>query len=49
MMLMEAGENLPPDHPKKSIRLIPKGCCKYCGKRIGKGIYFHEKTCKVAK
>jgi len=26
-----------------------KGCCKHCGKHVGKGLHFHEKACKGAK
>lgn len=24
---------------------VPKGTCKFCGKKIGTGIFMHEKKC----
>lgn len=25
---------------------LPKGCCRVCGKQIGRGVRFHEKRCE---
>lgn len=29
-----------------SVPPVVKGACKKCGKHIGKGVHFHEKTCE---
>ena len=26
--------------------VVIKGTCKKCGKHVGKGVHFHEKTCE---
>lgn len=52
MTLWEAGYFLPPNHTKglkSSQKPIKKGCCKHCGKKIGRGLHFHEKACKEQK
>lgn len=52
MTLWEAGYFLPPDPPRKStvaepvsLNPVEKGCCKHCGRKIGRGLHFHEKAC----
>ena len=25
---------------------LPRGCCRKCGKYIGRGVRFHEKACR---
>lgn len=55
MTLMEAGYLLPPDPaPVVKASAIPtqpaaKGCCIHCGKRVGRGLHFHQKACKGVK
>jgi hypothetical protein len=52
MTLWEAGYFLPPNSPKglkTSPKPVEKGCCKHCGKKIGRGLRFHEKACKERK
>jgi hypothetical protein len=31
---------------EKSSPVIAKGTCRKCGKHVGKGVHFHEKTCE---
>lgn len=47
MTVWEAGYDLPPDpvRPVKAPDIPTKGCCKHCGKRIGRGLRFHERAC----
>lgn len=42
-------ELIPPSEPKKGkpLPVLQKGCCKHCGKKIGRGLHFHEKACKT--
>lgn len=50
MTLWEAGYDLPPDPPKpEPVKPALKGHCRHCGKKIGKGVHFHERSCKEAK
>lgn len=50
MTLWEAGYFLPPKPEKAKTEPLPtlvkKGCCKHCGKAIGRGLHFHEKACQ---
>jgi len=49
MTLWAAGYDLPPEPAKakkQPLPVIEKGCCKHCGKKIGRGLQFHEKVCK---
>jgi len=45
MSLWEAGYNLPPTSPPQPEQPKPKGVCRHCGKRVGRGLHFHEKAC----
>lgn len=45
MILWEAGYDLPPTTPKPQPR--EKGTCRHCGKKIGRGVHFHEKACEA--
>lgn len=29
----------------ESVKAVPKGHCRKCGKYIGRGVYFHERKC----
>lgn len=55
MTLWEAGYHLPPADqpaPAKAIepaKVVPKGHCKHCGRKVGKGLWRHEKACGGAK
>lgn len=31
--------------PKTEI-ITPKGHCRHCGKKIGRGLHFHERACQ---
>lgn len=46
MLLWEAGYHLAPTPPKPE-KTVLKGHCQHCGKKIGKGLFRHEKACKV--
>jgi len=49
MTLWMAGYDLPSEPPQAKTAHppapTPKGCCKHCGKKIGRGLHFHEKAC----
>lgn len=49
MTLWMAGYDLPSEPPRAKTITIPapvkKGCCKHCGKTIGRGLHFHERAC----
>lgn len=51
--LWEAGYDLPPEiddwAEPEAQKAVAKGHCRHCGKKIGKGLHFHEKSCKEAK
>lgn len=49
MTLWEAGYFLPPASSVPAIakEAVLKGHCQHCGKKIGKGLFRHEKACKV--
>ena len=32
--------------PVKAIIIAARGHCSKCGKKIGKGVHFHEKACR---
>lgn len=49
LTLWEAGYNLPPEPIPEPTKPIVKGCCKHCGKMIGRGLHLHEKSCKGVK
>jgi len=40
---LDYGNNLPEVRKQKII--VGKGECRYCGKRVGRGIRFHERAC----
>lgn len=49
MTLWMAGYDLPSELTRaKQIPItapVENGCCKHCGKKIGRGLHFHEKAC----
>lgn len=50
LFLWGAEEILPPEQePQKRATVIEKGCCKHCGKKVGRGLHFHEKSCGGSK
>lgn len=36
----------PKSKPLPAPAIAKKGTCPKCGKHIGRGVHFHEKTCK---
>jgi hypothetical protein len=35
------------DYAGATVTFVPaKGCCKKCGKHIGRGLHFHTKACR---
>lgn len=49
MTLWEAGYFLPPANPPKPEKTVLKGHCQHCGKKVGKGLFRHEKACAKVK
>lgn len=38
-------EKLAWEAARTPVQAVPKGFCRHCGLKVGKGIYFHEKAC----
>lgn len=34
-----------PKPPVTLLSEVPKGFCRHCGLKVGKGVHFHEKAC----